>query len=436
MLKKLLLIGLFVPTSTVFAQTWTGLGAGLNTTVLTMCPTINEDSLFVGGRFSNSAGVGMSNIAIWTGNQWKQPGSGLDNVVRGIAQIDGKIYVGGEFAYYKDSLLNCFGEWDGSGFTGYARGFFKSGQHSVSATVNAIVKYKNQLHVGGIFDYANNKQDYMKNLARWNGSKWEDVSGGLTGNSGVNAMLVYHDTLFVAGGFTTAGASTAFNIARWDGNAWRAAGAGLNYEVICLEVHHDILYAGGTFTKSGTEEIFNIARWDGTAWQPVGTGMNGPVYALKSYAGKLFAGGSFTSAGGNTCSNLAVWNGQQWQAAGDANAIIRSLAQSINLYAGGDFTSMNGTSASRIAGMYLPNALQHISSKNFNLYPNPASDFINLDIPSSHSFHTISVYTPDGKEISTQPVASTISVQNWKPGMYWIVLRSDDGMLKKVVVVE
>ncbi|MFA6261124.1 MAG: T9SS type A sorting domain-containing protein [Bacteroidia bacterium] len=436
MLGKFLIVYCLFQTWTVSAQTWANMGSGFNTTVLTICPNLNGDSVFVGGRFNNSGGVGMSNIAIWTGNQWKQPGSGLDNVVRGIAQIDGKMYVGGEFAYYKDSLLNCFGVWDGTGFTGYNRGFFKSGQHSVSATVNAIVKFKDQLIVGGIFDYANNKVDYMKNVARWNGSKWEDVSGGITGNSGVNAMLVYHDTLFVAGGFTTAGASTAFNIARWDGTTWRAAGAGLNYEVICLEVHNDILYAGGVFTKSGTDEILNIARWDGTAWQPVSTGINGPVYALQSYAGKLVAGGLFTKAGGNTCSNLASWNEQQWQSAGDANGMVRSLAASGFLHAGGDFTTMNGISASRIASIYLPNAIQNLSSETFKIYPNPASDYLHFDIQSPHAFKTITVYGSDGKEITTQPFVATMNIQSWKPGMYWVVLRSDEGVVKRAVMVE
>lgn len=418
-----------------WAQNWSAMGNGFNASVMTINSNSNGDTLFAGGRFVHSGGVIMNNIAYWTNGSWAQPATGLDNPVKTIVRIQDRIFAGGEFAYGGDSLLNCFAEWNGTRFTGYARGFFKSGQHSVATTVNAIAYYKNKIYAGGIFDYANDKTDYMRNIAAWNGSKWEDAGGGITGNSGVNCMLVFNDTLYVGGGFTTSGGTTTFNVSRWDGSAWRSVGNGMNNEVNCFVAYQGTLYAGGVFTQAGGNNISYIAKWDGTNWKAVGGGINGPVYALAVSGGQLIAGGSFTSAGGKICSNLAKWNGTEWFPYGTNNNMIRTFYQAPNaFYAGGDFTEMNGQGMNRIASIAIPSALQHIEADDFIVLPNPVSRILLINTPESISIKQITLIDAAGKTVY-RGTASPLDVSDLHAGTYLLHIETEMGFYRKLVVV-
>ena len=422
---------LLISISNIIAQSWQPLGNGLNNSVLSVYKTPTGDTVYAGGRFSGSGMVSINYLGRWTNNSWSNVGLGLDGAVKTIVNIDGDLYFGGEFAYSKDSLLNCIAKWDGQQFIGYNNGFFKSGTHSVMATVNGIVKYHNQLYVGGIFDYAFNKVDYMKNIARWNGDKWENVSDGVTGNSGINCMVVYHDTLYVGGGFTSSGTTNTYNIAKWDGANWSAVGNGLNNEVTSLEIHNDTLYAAGVFTQSGTTPISYVAKWNGTAWQNVGTGINNIVYSLKSVNTKLFAGGGFTKADGNACKNLAQWNGSNWSANGEPNSVVRCLGGSTYLVAGGDFSTIGSATASKVSMLNYMSGILDLNIHSTNIFPNPASSIIQINLPQDVKIETVSIYNLLGESIETSIFSNNLDISNLPNGNYFIVIKSNNGFIKK-----
>ena len=161
-------------------------------------------------------------------------------------------------------------------------------------------------------------------------------------------------------------------IARWDGTDWSDVGGGMDSHVHAFAVFDDgsgagpVLYAGGHFTVAGGLAASNIARWDGTAWSPVGqrderrshlprrarrrqwsralrgwllhgrrwccdqpggevgrgelVGRRGRgeqhVWALTVHdeggGPELYAAGSFTMAGGLAANRIARWNGTTW----------------------------------------------------------------------------------------------------------------------------
>jgi hypothetical protein len=76
--------------------------------------------------------------------------------------------------------------------------------------------------------------------------------------------------LYVCGRFSTAGGIAANHVARWDGSTWSAVGGGLGVpgsNVVDLEVHRDgarvRLFATGNFLHEGRR---GLAAWDGSAW--------------------------------------------------------------------------------------------------------------------------------------------------------------------------
>ncbi|MCG8460259.1 MAG: DUF11 domain-containing protein, partial [Holophagales bacterium] len=223
------------------------------------------------------------------------------------------------------------------------------------------------LFVGGEFGSAGGVG--AENIARWDGSTWSAVGGGVA--SWVNAFAVFDDgsgggpALYAAGRFLTAGGVPATRIARWDGTGWSPLGAGLSSTVESLAVFDDgggeALYAGGWFTTAGGTTANRVARWDGAAWSAVGTGMDDAVESLVVYddggGGALYAGGRFTTADGSPAQRLARWNGSGWAEVGmGVNSVVSTLTVFDDgsgagpaLYAGGWFTFAHETLALRVA---------------------------------------------------------------------------------------
>ena len=83
------------------------------------------------------------------------------------------------------------------------------------------------------------------------------------------ALPIYDDgagpALYAGGDFTSAGGVSANRIARWNGTSWSALGGGLSGLVGALAVHDDgagaALYAGGAFLRATDSGDSYLARW-------------------------------------------------------------------------------------------------------------------------------------------------------------------------------
>ncbi|MFN7942390.1 MAG: RHS repeat-associated core domain-containing protein [Thermoanaerobaculia bacterium] len=240
---------------------------------------------------------------------------------------------------------------------------------SVNGAVRALAVYNDgngpALYVGGSFTFVGALS--VKGLARWNGSSWADVGGGvtlsfyslltnscLTGAGGVHALEAFDDgsgsALYVGGSFTSVGAGAgtgAEGVARWNGSSWAGlAGGSCPLSVVqveALEAYDDgsgpHMYAAGTFASIGGIAANNIAKWTGSTWSPLGLGvgrgsMAAQVNSLVVFDGgegpELVAGGLFTNAGDtkDTFLNVARWNGGEWKKLGAGlNITYTTLSQ-------------------------------------------------------------------------------------------------------------
>ncbi|MCH8011495.1 MAG: hypothetical protein IIA61_06045 [Candidatus Marinimicrobia bacterium] len=105
----------------------------------------------------------------------------------------------------------------------------------------------------------------MNNIARWDGSNWHPLDGGVSGY--VRGIAVSGDDVYVAGFFTRAdGGETVNSNARWDGSSWHPLAAGVNGPVFAIAVSGDDVYVGGWFPqcrRSAREPHCPVG------WQPV-----------------------------------------------------------------------------------------------------------------------------------------------------------------------
>jgi hypothetical protein len=194
-------------------------------------------------------------------------------------------------------------------------------------------------------------------IARWNGSIWAPVGGGLTGappmQSPVGNVVAIASTgeLVVAGGFYAAGGVPANGWAHWNGSQWSAMGNGPNYATCMQWLPNGDVLAGSRIAGA------QVQRWNGVAWSNLGVGFNGDVSSLHALPdGDVVVGGLFTTAGGAPANRIARWNGSTWSSFGSGVGsgtydYVATLARRPNgdLFVGGKFAVAGGAIAANLA---------------------------------------------------------------------------------------
>lgn len=308
-------------------------------------------TLYAGGIFTDTNGIAVSHIAQWDGSDWDSVGSGVNDYVWRTLWNGSDLFVGGEFTNASGVSANRIARWDGSNWNALGSGVW--GPHSPYETgVWAMEWDGSNLFVGGGLTQAGGSS--ANYVARWDGSNWTTLSNGT--DYFINVLLIQGSTLYAGGDFTSAGSSVASFLASWDGSNWQPlidAGNGLNQQIYTLLGDSTDLYAGGDFNTAGNISANRIAHWNGNNWNTLGSGMNGRPLAMTRVGSSLYVGGTFTTAGGVTTNRIAHWNGSNWSTVGPssgANNTVRAIAwDGTNLYIAGSFTNVGGVAASHVA---------------------------------------------------------------------------------------
>ncbi len=351
-------------------STWLpGFGAGTSNGKIYSVTAFDDGSgsgpsLVVGGQFSSIGGVAANNVARWNGTSWTAMGAGFNSVVADLAVIHSPngtsdtLYAGGFFTSSGGSSLGHIARWNGttwsplgSGVDAIVRDLLVVNDGTPSPSVVAAGDF---LIAGGVS---------APKVARWDGATWSGYGTGPGQAGSVFAVAVCDDGT-IGGPALYAGGSAGIpgRVAKWNGSAWVSVGGGIdNANVFALASYRDpatgrqALYAGGSFTGAGGQAAAGIAMWNGVAWSSVGSGISagGWIYSLSvfddgtGHGPRLFASGEFTTAGGVPAERVAAWDGSQWTGLGGAiDGPVRCvrtadlhLGGGTILYAGGDFTA-------------------------------------------------------------------------------------------------
>jgi hypothetical protein len=313
-------------------SSWEEIGGGTNRAVHALAVD-HDGNLYVGGYFDTAGTVYAHGIAMWDGNTWSPLGNGVYGgpvIIWGmIGTIDpmGPVpvdtgYIGRVFALDVDEsnhliaggIFDTAGavpaknvaKWDGSDWSAIGSGLSSSDiTHQDSRVIYAVAAASGGIvYAGGYFDASGTVP--LQNIARWDGTDWSSVHGGI---NGIVSVLALDDSehLYAGGFFDTAGTVPIRNITRLDENGWNALGGGTDSGVYALTFDSNgTLFAGGMFDSAGAQPARHIAMWNGTGWAPLGSGTSDMVYALCMEGPYwLCAGGTFTVAGGNVSSCFA-----------------------------------------------------------------------------------------------------------------------------------
>jgi hypothetical protein len=253
-------------------------------------------------------GLDQRSIGIWDGQAWNVPQSTFDWSVHAIAQLpDGSLVVGGEFtrvtggpsAFRTAKLVN---------------GTFQplSAQYVSNAVRSLLTLPDGSIVAGGEFTTVDST--FVGHVMRFVGGSWQPLGQGL-GNGyydSVRALAQLPDGSIVAGGrFQIPGVGGASALARWDGSTWAPLGGGVAGGLGPTTVHALLvlpdgqLVIGGDFTTAGGVPMQGLARWNGAGFAPVGPGVDGVVFALAlAPDGDLLVGGDFQRSGASIAGHL------------------------------------------------------------------------------------------------------------------------------------
>jgi hypothetical protein len=326
---------------------------------------VGGSNLYIAGYFSSIAGVPADGLAKWDGTSWSAIPLSWDEEddyeieALAVGKDGNTLYAGGEFFVIGGVIAYNVAKWDGANWSALSLGILGEDVEVQALAVGEDESGDDILYVGGEFTIAGGQ--FADNIAKFEKGNWSKLGTGTDGS--VYALTVSGSTLYVGGEFASAGGMEHTNgIAQWNDSTWSALGSGLadeyNVYVNALAVSGSTLYVGGGFDSAGGVEHTNgIAQWNGSTWAALGSGLVGDesgasVYALAVSDSALYVGGSFTSAGGVVLNNVAKWDGTNWSALGtgmDEDYPSHLAVMGSDLYVGGGFDEAGDVSSANIA---------------------------------------------------------------------------------------
>ena len=415
-----------------------------------------------------------------------------------VDSIDNSLYIGGNFT--KVNGINCWGiaRWNGTQWDTLGSAMKPIPPSNMFSYIRNIVRYKNEIYVTGNFREIGGKK--ISGLARWNGTEWNDVGGklkriGQTDLVSAFALEVYNNELYVTGNFDTIGSTRCTRIAKWDGINWANLGDGHHptcYQdgITALTHYQGELYVAGNINCSFQPEP--ISKLVGTNWVDVGPGLfgggwvnklkefNGKLYvagyfstqsgnidnnlistdginyfgtsggvmpsnclALQEYNGELYVGGQIDYAGFQAINRIAKWNGSQWLPT--LLDISGGTIESMALYNGklllaGSIFTINNVQANNIALIEFPKVgiNENQQDKNLNIFPNPTTNFLNIQIKKGIQEGSVKLYNQLGQVVysQTKGVFQPIDVNTFAKGVYFAEVKQEDKVMRQKVVVE
>lgn len=256
------------------------------------------------------AGKGEMPLSIPSGGYWRPLGKGLQENVVGMTVLNDDLYT-----FVEETDLSSFDyrytmyRWDGVEWRALNRFTMDRGNR---ITTNAFLPYRGEIYLGGAFTTIDSV-DGFKGLARWDGSRWQPVRGGILEQFEYLEFFNLNEIdgkLYCAGAFTTS--SEVIYILQFDGSTWSEIGnspsatPGEHTFGVTTAMYKGSLYLAGTFT---TTNIKYLAKWDGSTWTSVPEVFR-PVQRLHVYKDELY---SYSYDIPSQMGWMARWNGTGWR---------------------------------------------------------------------------------------------------------------------------
>ena len=409
-----------------------------------------NDTIYATGFFTQICGQPTNHIAKWTGSTWIPSEVNLTDPGHFIRNIDNKLFI----AKYEESIdSNWVYVYDGLETKKFGTGVYLTTATNFSNLphIYDVIKFNDKIIACGEFDKVGSQS--ISGIMRWNGNKWEDMQGGLSGNVPNTApvmyphqLMVFNSELYVAGNFRYAGDVEVNGIAKWDGNEWLAMGAGFNSTVYGIGVFDGEIYAGGDFTHSGTAPLNRIAKWNGSEWVSPGFGfipINSNDYSFVHTIAEInntlmVAGGikEITYDDGTTENCSGIISFSQGEIDNFIGGVANNDIEAVIGTSGGNLLIGGGVFGIGYLGILnIPsNTNGSLDDRSINIYPNPFDDEINFE--TEINILALDLMDFSGRIILhlSDLVSNELELRHLEKGIYIIRMKTDAGFFVQKLI--
>ncbi|MDQ3032247.1 MAG: hypothetical protein M3Y87_07515 [Myxococcota bacterium] len=340
------------------------------------------DDICIGGDFETLGVIEARQAACWNGTAWQARSLPLQ-FYRGIMDLqrdpaDGSLVGAGDFMLDETGTTGgSIARWVTDRWELIGGGAMAEFGPGSTKEVRGVAFAASGMFIGGAFRQVNDADPMEVNAAaRWDGTTWNDLGGGLFKEVGfsldtTNVFTVAagpDGSVYFGGLFTRAGTTRVAHVVRWDGTYWSALRTpGERYEGVGGSVHalareHACsVYVGGVFDYAGGVRANGIARYSlEGGYESLGDGVMGAVQDIATFGdGRIVIGGGFIdAASGTQFRNVAVWDGTSWSGLdGGPDGQVWAVAVDPSgspddpdlVYAGGSFVTAGDADAHGIA---------------------------------------------------------------------------------------
>lgn len=388
-------------------------------------------------------------------------GTGFNDAVFTIkAQPDGKVLVGGAFTSYQGQnynqiiRLNANGDIDSSFIVGTGFNNFVS---------IITIQPDGKILVGGRFTTYNGQNCNRIIRLNTDGSIDTNFNIGTGFNNSINDIKLQTDGKILIGGiFTSYNGQTKNKIIRLNDDG-TIDGAfiintgfflpGENVSSIKIQTDGKIV-VGGNFTYYQLTAQNHLIRLNNDGSIDTSFGVTGTDFTGGSILsvdlqsdGKILVGGFFLKFEGIDQVRCIRLNEDGTKDTSfdinlgfvGGNVSCIKVQTDGKILAGGNFTNYNNYNSCKLVRLLGGNDLLHSGSFNkesFNIYPNPAQDFIYINSTSNNPIDSVELFNLQGKLIIKKEKTNAIDVSSLKSGIYIMKIKSNNMIESKRIIKE
>lgn len=254
-------------------STWEPIGNGIEGGDSDLGPLLVDGrDIYVSGNFkqveNNDDTIAVNHIVRWDGEKWNDMDGGIRRennrrpLINHITKIDSLIYVTGMFEYAGGISSPNLAIWN------TVQQKWIEHDLKVNGSINRLFRDGDYLYFVGSFNQVGELVD-VNNIAKFNMSNktWSKVAEGTSGL--VTSIVKWGDDLYIGGRFEYASSVKCNSVAKYviEEDKFYALGSGINSgtnlgRVSDMIVYKNELYLGGTFTTAGgVHSSSNFAKW-------------------------------------------------------------------------------------------------------------------------------------------------------------------------------
>lgn len=327
----------------------------------------------------------------------------IDGAMEGLFVLNDKLFALGIFDSLCSNNIKSLAVFNGLNWESF----------NPPSPINSSYRFMSAEYYKGEYYFAGNFHDgNYKNIIRWTGTQWDHCGNGIPGGFVfIRCMKAYKGILYVGGYFYEPAGNPADFLMAWNGNNWFDPFPQVQYLdlVTDMEVINDQLYLSGgyTFPYENDSTMYVMARFDGCNFNAFGGSVKYPEFAVSP-------------------NYIAGLNGQIYAAVADSflhqeAKYLVSIPESVP-----NIKSVRVSSCSDVI------------TTEFNLYPNPYSDNITIQLSSDY-YLTETKFTITnslGQNLFTvypESYKELLDLSALSSGMYFITVQ--DNSNKKTVKV-